>query len=132
MFDIGFSEIMVIGVVALVVIGPEKLPKMARTMGHLTGRMQRYVNEVKADINREMEMADLKKFRDDIEAGASAFEGSIRSELAKTEAELNATAQSMVDPHGIGMAGSDPLSLPAGAESGSTGAAPAPDTRVHY
>ena len=132
MFDIGFSEIMVIGVVALVVIGPEKLPKMARTMGHLTGRMQRYVNEVKADINREMEMADLKKFRDDIEAGASACEGSIRSELAKTEAELNATAQNLVDPHGIGMAGSDPLSLLAGGESGSTRAAPAPDTRVHY
>ena len=52
MFDIGFSELMVIGVVALLVIGPEKLPKVARTLGHLLGRAQRYVNDVKSDINR--------------------------------------------------------------------------------
>ena len=54
MFDIGFSEMMVIAVVALIVIGPERLPKVARTLGHLFGRMQRYVNDVKADICREM------------------------------------------------------------------------------
>ena len=50
MFDVGFSEIVVIAVVALIVIGPERLPKVARTLGHLFGRMQRYVNDVKADI----------------------------------------------------------------------------------
>ena len=59
MFDIGFSEMLVIGVVALVVIGPQRLPKVARTLGHLVGRMQRYVNDVKADINREIELDDL-------------------------------------------------------------------------
>ena len=56
MFDIGFSELLVIAVVALIVIGPERLPKVARTVGHLIGRMQRYVNDVKADISREMEL----------------------------------------------------------------------------
>ena len=61
MFDIGFSELMVIGVVALIVIGPERLPKVARTLGHLLGRAQRYVNDVKSDINREIQLDELKK-----------------------------------------------------------------------
>ena len=52
MFDIGFSELVVIGLVALVVIGPERLPRVARTVGHLLGRLQRYVSDVKADIHR--------------------------------------------------------------------------------
>src|SRR5712691_9648797 len=68
MFDVGFSELMVIAVVALIFIGPERLPRVARTLGHLFGRLQRYVNDVKADINRE-------------------------SELTKTEGELNSLAQ---------------------------------------
>ena len=59
MFDVGFSELMVIAVVALIVIGPERLPRVARTMGHLFGRLQRYVNDVKADINREIELEEL-------------------------------------------------------------------------
>ena len=63
MFDIGFSEIVVIAVVALIVIGPERLPKAARTMGHLFGRLQRYVNDVKSDINREMELDELRKLQ---------------------------------------------------------------------
>ena len=61
MFDIGFSELLVIAVVALIVIGPERLPKVARTLGAMLGRMQRYVNDVKADIQREMELDELKK-----------------------------------------------------------------------
>ena len=61
MFDIGFSELLVIAVVALIVIGPERLPKVARTLGHLFGRMQRYVNDVKADISREMELDELQQ-----------------------------------------------------------------------
>src|SRR5262249_15870907 len=56
MFDIGFSELLVIGVVALIVIGPERLPRVARTVGVLAGRLQRYVADVKADINREIEL----------------------------------------------------------------------------
>ena len=67
MFDIGFSEIVVIAVVALIVIGPEKLPKTARTLGHLFGRLQRYVNDVKADINREIELDELRKLQQEVQ-----------------------------------------------------------------
>ena len=68
MFDIAFSEIVVIGVVALVVIGPERLPKIARTLGHMFGRLQRYVNEVKADISREMELDELRKLKSEVQS----------------------------------------------------------------
>ena len=63
MFDIGLSELMVIGIVALIVIGPERLPRVARTLGHLLGRAQRYVNDVKSDINREIQLDELKKLQ---------------------------------------------------------------------
>ena len=92
MFDIGFSELLVIGVVALIVIGPEKLPRMARTVGHLAGRLQRYVSDVKADINREIELEELRKMRDSMQQAASDFQSSVQSEVSKTEAELNQTA----------------------------------------
>jgi sec-independent protein translocase protein TatB len=92
-FDVGFSEIMVIAVVALIVIGPERLPRVARTMGHLFGRLQRYVNDVKADINREIELEELRKFRSTVEEAARGLEGTVQSEVSKTENELNALAQ---------------------------------------
>ena len=100
MFDVGFSELMVIAVVALVVIGPERLPRVARTLGHLFGRLQRYVNDVKADINREIELEELRKFKTEFEETARGFESSVKStvstvesEVAKTESELNSLAQ---------------------------------------
>jgi sec-independent protein translocase protein TatB len=89
MFDIGFSELLVIGVVALIVIGPEKLPRVARTIGHLAGRLQRYVADVKADINREIELDELRKMRDSMQQAASEMETSVNSELSKTADELN-------------------------------------------
>lgn len=89
MFDIGFSELMVIGLVALIVIGPERLPRVARTLGHLAGRLQRYVNDVKADINREVELDELRKMRDTVQQAASGFENTVQSELNKTETDLN-------------------------------------------
>ena len=92
MFDIGFSELVVIGLVALIVIGPERLPRVARTVGLLFARLQRYVNDVKADINREIELDELRKMRDTVHEAATSFETSVRSELAKTEGELNAAA----------------------------------------
>ncbi len=95
MFDIGFSELVVIGIVALVVIGPEKLPRVARTVGHLLGRLQRYVSDVKSDINREMELEDLKKVRDSLQETASSFETSVRSELAKTETDLSQSVEAL-------------------------------------
>jgi sec-independent protein translocase protein TatB len=93
MFDIGFSELLVIGIVALVVIGPEKLPRLARTLGHLAGKLQRYVSDVKADINREIELEDLKKMRDSMQQAASDFKSGVEGEVVKTETELNKTAE---------------------------------------
>jgi sec-independent protein translocase protein TatB len=98
MFDIGFSELMVIGVVALIVIGPEKLPRVARTLGALAGRLQRYVSDVKADINREIELEDLKKMRDSMQQAASDFQSTVQTEVSKTEADLNKTVESVVEP----------------------------------
>src|SRR5213075_1330006 len=109
MFDIGFSELMVIAVIALVVIGPERLPRVARTLGHLAGRLQRYVSDVKADINREIELDELRKMRDSMQQAASSFESSVQSEInkanaavttevSKVETELNAAAASLDRP----------------------------------
>ena len=100
MFDIGFSELMVIAVVALIVIGPERLPRVARTLGHLAGRLQRYVADVKADINREVELDELRKMRDSMQQAASSFAEhgatselcKASSEVASVEGELNAAA----------------------------------------
>ncbi len=93
MFDIGFSELMVIAVVALVVIGPERLPKVARTLGILFGRMQRYVNDVKADITREMQLDELRKLQSEMEQAARSVETTVNNELRGTEDELNKIAR---------------------------------------
>jgi sec-independent protein translocase protein TatB len=74
MFDIGFSELMLIGVVALLVIGPERLPKVARTAGAWMGRLNRYVSDVKGDIDREMRLDELRKMQDDMKASAQKYE----------------------------------------------------------
>ena len=92
MFDVGFSELMVIAVVALVVIGPERLPAVARTLGHLFGRLQRYVNDVKADISREIELDELKKFKHQFEEAAQSVESSVRAEVEGAEATLSSIA----------------------------------------
>ena len=89
MFDIGFSELMVIAIVALIVIGPERLPKVARTVGHLFGRMQRYVNDVKADINREMALDDLRKLQASMQDTARSIEESVNQEVRSAEDEMN-------------------------------------------
>jgi sec-independent protein translocase protein TatB len=108
-FDIGFSELMVIGVVALVVIGPERLPKVARTAGALFGRMQRYVADVKADINREIEASELKDLKKTMTDAAQSFEQSVKShadeiqtEMRKTEEEFNRLSNPMMH---FGLAG---------------------------
>jgi len=96
MFDIGFSELVVIAVVALIVLGPERLPKAARTMGHLFGRLQRYVNDVKSDISREMELEELRKLQQEVKSAATEIEQSVHeaargaeSGLKSVENELN-------------------------------------------
>ena len=102
MFDIGFSEMVVCAIVALVVIGPERLPRVARTMGVLFGRLQRYVAQVKADINREMEAADLGKVKSEFESAARSFQTGFESQARDVEREVReaqgAIEQSLADP----------------------------------
>jgi sec-independent protein translocase protein TatB len=97
MFDVGFSELMVIAVVALIVIGPERLPKVARTAGHLLGRLQRYVNDVKSDIHREMQLDELKKLQAEVQESARSMEHSVYQEVQALEQVGNETAQSMAE-----------------------------------
>ena len=85
MFDIAFSELLVIGVVALVVIGPERLPRVARTLGHLFGRLQRYVTQVKSDINREVDLAEFKRMKTEVENAAQSLKSGIESEAREAE-----------------------------------------------
>ena len=96
MFDIAFSELMIIGVVALLVIGPEKLPKVARTLGHLLGRAQRYVNDVKSDINREIQLDELKKLQSEVTESARSLEDSVRKEFDSARAAVEVPAQAAV------------------------------------
>ena len=98
MFDIGFSELLVIAVVALIVIGPERLPKVARTAGHLLGRLQRYVNDVKADINREMELDELRKVQSTFQEAARSIEDSVRSveqSVSTAQSEIRSQAAAL-------------------------------------
>ena len=88
MFDIGFSEIVVIAVVALVVLGPEKLPKTARTLGHLFGRLQRYVNDVKSDIKREIDLDELRKLQQTVQTAAKELETSMVSATQGVESSV--------------------------------------------
>lgn len=85
MFDVSLTELMVIGVVALIVIGPERLPKVARTVGHLLGRAQRYVNDVKSDIQREIELDELRKFKNEMEDAAQGVQQSLNDTHASLQ-----------------------------------------------
>lgn len=87
------TELMLIGVVALIVIGPEKLPKVARTVGHLLGRAQRYVNDVKGDIQREVEIDELRKMKQEMESAAQ----SVKNSFTKTETDIRQGLQEPMD-----------------------------------
>ncbi|MEI2415474.1 Sec-independent protein translocase protein TatB [Orrella sp. JC864] len=94
MFDVSFTELMIIGVVALIVIGPERLPKVARTVGHLLGRAQRYVNDVKSDIRREIELDELRKFKEQMQEAADSMQSSLRETGASLRAPLDELSRS--------------------------------------
>ncbi|WP_432786138.1 Sec-independent protein translocase protein TatB [Oligella sp. MSHR50489EDL] len=81
MFGLSFSEIIIIALVAIIVIGPERLPKTARTLGLLMGRAQRYVNDIKSDIEREMHVEDIKKFKDEVASSVSKAKSSVEGEI---------------------------------------------------
>jgi sec-independent protein translocase protein TatB len=85
MIDLGVSKIALIGAVALIVIGPEKLPRVARMVGTMIGRAQRYVSDVKAEVNRSMDLDELKKMKDSVEGAARDVENSIQTSAADFE-----------------------------------------------
>ncbi|MBX3622165.1 MAG: Sec-independent protein translocase protein TatB [Rhizobacter sp.] len=88
MIDFGFDKLALIGAVALIVIGPEKLPRVARTVGHLLGKAQRYVADVKAEVNRSIELDELKKMKGQFEDAAREVEKSVSNEIQQTTSAL--------------------------------------------
>ncbi|HNV87495.1 MAG TPA: Sec-independent protein translocase protein TatB [Methylotenera sp.] len=105
MFDVSFSELLVIAVVALLVIGPEKLPKVARTVGAFTGRMQRYMAQIKEEVNREMRFEELQKLQQEIQqsvqstqTGMSEQAAEIKNALAETVQAAQATPVAAIKP----------------------------------
>jgi sec-independent protein translocase protein TatB len=116
MFDIGFSEMIVIAVIALIVLGPEKLPRVARTAGHLLGRMQRYVNDVKADINREIELDELRKLQKEMQNTAQSIEQTVKGGMSTVESEFkqisDSTQKAFSDPVADAFADPPPVQAP--------------------
>jgi sec-independent protein translocase protein TatB len=112
MIDFGFDKLALIGAVALIVIGPEKLPRVARTVGTLLGKAQRYVADVKAEVNRSIELEDLKKMKTEFEEAARGVEQSVSEEVNRTTSELNNAWQPPADT--VAPLGSDsPYAAPA-------------------
>jgi sec-independent protein translocase protein TatB len=99
--DLGISKLALIGAVALIVIGPEKLPRVARTVGTLLGKAQRYVNDVKAEVNRSMDLDELRKMKDTVQEAARDVEHSIQtgaSEFEKQFSEVGQTGSELAEP----------------------------------
>ncbi|MFJ1214408.1 MULTISPECIES: Sec-independent protein translocase protein TatB [Burkholderia] len=117
MLDLGLTKMALIGVVALVVLGPERLPRVARTAGALFGRAQRYINDVKAEVSREIELDALRTMKTDFESAARNVETTIHDNLREHEKELNDTWHSAVG-------GVDGASGDAGSYGSDTPAAP--------
>lgn len=88
MFDIAFSELVVIAVVALIVIGPEKLPHVARTLGKLTGRLQKYMSQIKEEVNREARFAELQKLQEELKSAANATQADLQAGLNSIRQEV--------------------------------------------
>ena len=93
MIDFGFDKIALIGAVALIVIGPEKLRRVARTVGHFIGKAQRYVADVKAEVNRSIELEELKKMKTEFEDAARNVEQTVSNEIHQTTSSLDAAWQ---------------------------------------
>ncbi|MBT9458072.1 MAG: Sec-independent protein translocase subunit TatB [Burkholderiaceae bacterium] len=97
MIDFGFDKIALIGAVALVVLGPERLPRVARTVGHLLGKAQRYVSDVKAEVNRSIELEELKKMKTGFEDAARDVQQSVSKEMHEANAEFDKTWADVTD-----------------------------------
>lgn len=107
MFDFGISEIAVIAVVALVVIGPERLPRVARTVGTLLGRAQRYVNDVKAEVSREMELEELRKLQTEMQDAARGIQEQVSSAGAEMQTAVHDMEKQLHD--GVSPNATDPV-----------------------
>ncbi|WP_042882622.1 Sec-independent protein translocase protein TatB [Cupriavidus necator] len=110
MIDLGISKLALIGAVALIVIGPERLPKVARTVGALVGRAQRYINDVKAEVSREVELEELRKMRTEFEDAARDVERTIHKEVSEQTQALNEAlggAESGIGASGAGSGSGD-------------------------
>ena len=92
MIDLGISKLALIGAVALIVIGPEKLPRVARTVGALLGKAQRYVADVKAEVNRSIDLDALKKMKDNVSNAARDVQSSVRDFGSEFERGLSGSA----------------------------------------
>lgn len=95
MFDVGFSELVVIAVVALIVIGPERLPKVARMAGALLGRLQRYANDVKAEVNREIHLDEIRKLQQDMNEQVKSVEAQVTGEMNQVQDSVSQTIHSL-------------------------------------
>lgn len=95
MFELSFGKMMIIAVVALIVLGPEKLPKVARTIGHLLGRARTYANTVKQDIDREMQMDELRKLQQQAQEAARSFETAVSDAGRSVEQEASSMQNGM-------------------------------------
>ena len=111
MFDIGFSKLLLIALVALVVLGPDRLPKLARTAGHLFGRLQRYVATVKADINREMQTSDLQKVKEEFQAAAKDIEQSVQASQTQMQESLRSIEADYAKPEASAPVSAAPLPI---------------------
>lgn len=100
MFEISFGELLVIGAVALIVLGPERLPTVARTIGALVGRAQRFVASVKSDIHQQSQMAGLQELKQDVQDAANAFRDQVQREVDETRQVAQDIAYS-VEPVGV-------------------------------
>lgn len=125
MIDFGFDKLALIGAVALIVIGPEKLPKVARTLGHLVGKAQRYVADVKAEVNRSIELDELKKMKTQFEDAARDVETSVQQQVNEASSSFEKDWASI----GSSLDGSTSSSSSSGTSSYEPLAPPPPEYR---
>lgn len=128
MFDVSFSELMLIGVIALIVIGPERLPKVARTVGHLLGRAQRYVNDVKSDIQREIDLKEIGDIKGQMEDAARSVKASMDEAQTSLSEPLDEAKKALQDAQNLvtsPLPQAEPTSSPTSDPAPAASAAPA-------
>ena len=106
MFDIAFTEMVVMAVIALIIVGPERLPKLARQVGQWAGKLQRYVNDVKSDLNKQMELEELRNIKSEVTSAARGLEETVRSTVQSTQKDFDSLSSSI-----SGDGASDPVAL---------------------